>query len=269
MRPRATAYLAPRLSERRPAQRREINAAANWPPATTPTMRGPNPSTSCTCSGSTGSAMPMIMNDRKTTAMTGNADITDEARLVALLRVVNFSVKADIVRIALRGLSTTWSLLASAVFLVRDGFEPNHTASPFIIGDRDVIHLAVGRRTVPVLNVGRANDRLAFIDRFHRLSFFLIKPFAADDNESLSCRMCVPVASRTRFERHAADRIIIALCFLSEHLEIHFACKIIGWCRFPFRENAFAFGFCWFHFCFLRLLTAAREGRKECDCTEY
>ncbi len=44
--------------------------------------------------------MPMIMNDRKTTAMTGNAGITDEARLVALLRVVNFSVKADIVRIA-------------------------------------------------------------------------------------------------------------------------------------------------------------------------
>ncbi len=32
--------------------------------------------------------------------MTGNAGIRDEARLVALLRVVNFSVKADIVRIA-------------------------------------------------------------------------------------------------------------------------------------------------------------------------
>src|SRR5829696_7532096 len=161
------------------------------------------------------------------------------------------------------------SLLASVVFLVRDGFEPNHTPSPFIIGDRDVIHLAIGRRAVPVLNVGRANDRLAFIDRSHRLSFFPIKPSAAYDNESLSCRMCVPVASRTRFERHAADRIIIALCFLSKHLEMHLACKIIGWCRFAFPENAFAFVFCRFHFCFLRLLTAAREGRQECDCTKY
>jgi hypothetical protein len=46
-----------------------------------------------------GSAMPMIMNDRKTT-MTGNVGITNDARLVALLRVFNFSVKADIVRIA-------------------------------------------------------------------------------------------------------------------------------------------------------------------------
>jgi hypothetical protein len=45
------------------------------------------------------SAMPMIMNDRKTT-MTGNVGITNDARLVALLRVFNFSVKADIVRIA-------------------------------------------------------------------------------------------------------------------------------------------------------------------------
>jgi hypothetical protein len=41
----------------------------------------------------------MIMNDRKTT-MTGNVGITNDARLVALLRVFNFSVKADIVRIA-------------------------------------------------------------------------------------------------------------------------------------------------------------------------
>jgi hypothetical protein len=46
-----------------------------------------------------GSAMPMIMHDRKTT-MTGNVGITNDARLVALLRVFNFSVKADIVRIA-------------------------------------------------------------------------------------------------------------------------------------------------------------------------
>jgi hypothetical protein len=46
-----------------------------------------------------GSAMPMIMNDRKTT-MTGKVGITNDARLVALLRVFNFSVKADIVRIA-------------------------------------------------------------------------------------------------------------------------------------------------------------------------
>src|SRR5690242_14648120 len=128
----------------------------------------------------------------------------------------------------------SWSLPVSVVFLVLDRFEPNHTPNPFIIGDRDVIHLAIGGCAVPVLNVGRANDRLAFIDRFHRLSSFLIKPSPADDNESLSRRMCVPVASRTGFERHAADRIIIALCLLSQHLEMHLACKIIGWSEFAF-----------------------------------
>jgi hypothetical protein len=37
---------------------------------------------------------------RKTTAMTGNAGITDEARVARLLRVFNLSVKADIAQIA-------------------------------------------------------------------------------------------------------------------------------------------------------------------------
>src|SRR6185369_12052773 len=60
--------------------------------------------------------------------------------------------------------------------------------------------------------------------------------------------MCVPVASCARLERHAADRIIIAFCFLSEHLQIHSAGKIIGWSFFAFWKNALAISFCRFHF---------------------
>ena len=73
-----------------PAAYREIECQ-EWPPATTPTTSGPNLRTLCTCSGSTGSAMPMMMKDRKTTAMTGTAGVIESQ----LLEVFNCFVKAD------------------------------------------------------------------------------------------------------------------------------------------------------------------------------
>src|SRR6185369_2986636 len=140
--------------------------------------------------------------------------------------------------------SSRGSLLrAAVVFLVRHRFEPHYTAGTSSIGDRDVIHLAIRRRAVPVLNVGRANDRLASVDRLHRLSSFLITPAAADHNESLARRMFVPVASCTRLKGHAANRIIIALGFLREHLQIHGAGEIIGWSLFAFWKNELAICF--------------------------
>ena len=76
---------------------------------------------------------------------------------------------------------------------------------------------------MPMLNVGSANDRLAFAHRFDCLSLFLIKASAADDDESLSRRVGVPVAPRTRLERHAADRVVIALLF-SERASVDTPC---------------------------------------------
>src|SRR5215213_4245297 len=61
------------------------------------------------------------------------------------------------------------------------------------------------RRAVPVLDVGITDDCIAFVDRLDGLAFFLIKPFAVDNDQSLSRRMRVPIASSTRLERYAGD----------------------------------------------------------------
>ena len=58
---------------------------------------------------------------------------------------------------------------------------------------------------VPVLDVGITDDCIAFVDRFDGLAFFLIKAFAVDNDQSLSRRMRVPIASSTRLERYAGD----------------------------------------------------------------
>ena len=85
---------------------------------------------------------------------------------------------------------------AGVVFFVCYWFEPNHPAIAFIISDGDVRHLALRRRAVPMLDVGITDDGLAFVDRLNRFAFFLIKPFACDDDESLPCRMRVPITRR-------------------------------------------------------------------------
>ena len=97
------------------------------------------------------------------------------------------------------------SFAAGFVFIISYRLEPNHTAIAFIISDGDVRHLTFRRRAVPVLDVGLTDDCVTFVDRFDGLAFFLINPLAVDDEQSLSRRMRVPIASSTRLERYAGD----------------------------------------------------------------
>lgn len=58
------------------------------------------------------------------------------------------------------------------------------------------------------------DDRLSFVDGLDGLSVFLIKHFAVDDDQSLSCGMRMPIASCAWFERHTPERIMIAFGFV-------------------------------------------------------
>ena len=90
-RPRVRPVTKPDLSEpadqgdrpvpgRRADQMREISEAANWLPVTRPTTKVLSPSPRCTCSGSTGSARPMIRKVTKTTPMIGNSATIERLR---------------------------------------------------------------------------------------------------------------------------------------------------------------------------------------------
>src|SRR5215217_6215059 len=145
-------------------------------------------------------------------------------------------------------------LRAGVIFIICYRLQPNHSAFARIVSYGNVRHLHFRRCAVPVFDVGATDDRLSFVNGFDRLSFLLIKPFTVDDDQSLSCGMCMPIASRAWLERHAAEGVMIAFGFLCQPMKVHRSCKIIRRCSFAFRENTtFVFVLCGFHFSFLRI----------------
>jgi len=79
--PTTTASLGPWVSAKRPANTREMTEAANWLPVMRPTTKVLSPRPWCTCSGRTGSAIPMTRNAIRTTVMTGSNDAMGPAEL--------------------------------------------------------------------------------------------------------------------------------------------------------------------------------------------
>src|SRR5438309_2786506 len=91
-----TAHLGPLASAARPDQRRATSAAANWQPATTPTITGPKPRPSRTCSGRTGRAAPITRKPTSTAVIIGASAATTVDRSLDRL-------KPDLLRHARRG----------------------------------------------------------------------------------------------------------------------------------------------------------------------
>lgn len=93
----------------------------------------------------------------------------------------------------------------AVVFLIGNPIQPNHHAILGIGTDGDMRKPAIGRCAVPMHQIGRYGNHIAFVQYPNRFAFFLVIAGAFGTKQYLPTGVGMPVIARARLKYYVAN----------------------------------------------------------------